>query len=124
MTFTDQKVAFISGIVVRLMVLIAASLVACAGAVYLFHSGRLVADYAVFSPGPSFLRSAHGILKSAMTKDIQGVMQLGVLSLILIPLVRVLVFGLAFILRRDWLYVGITSIVLGSLLISFFLKIS
>jgi uncharacterized membrane protein len=47
-----------------------------------------------------------------------ALIQLGLLVLIAVPIARVAVSILAFALQRDWLYVGVTVVVLIILLFS------
>jgi uncharacterized membrane protein len=116
--FTEQKAEFISAIVVRLLVFTAALLVLSGGMVYLLQCGRMTLNYHLFQIGLSELRSPNGILKSALKFDVKGVIQLGILLLIAIPILRVAVFALTFILQKDWLYFAVTLIVFGILMFS------
>ena len=91
-----------------------------AGAVYLFKFGHALPNYHTFRPVQPGLRSAHGILRSALSFDIRGMIQLGILLLIAIPIVRVAIFALTFIARRDRLYDVVTLLVFGILAFSLF----
>ena len=51
----------------------------------------------------------------------EGFIVLGLLLLIATPVMRVAVSVIAFLLERDWIFVAITSVVLGLLILSFFL---
>jgi uncharacterized membrane protein len=115
---TEQKAEFISAIVVRLLVFAAALLGLAGGMVYLSQCGRMTPNYHLFHIGLSELRSPHGIMMNALKFDVRGVIQLGILLLIAIPILRVAVFALTFILQKDWLYFAVTLIVFCILMFS------
>lgn len=59
-----------------------------------------------------------GIVERAANQRGSGLIQLGLLFLLATPVARVLLSCVAFVLQRDWLYVGVTLVVLGILLYS------
>lgn len=61
-----------------------------------------------------------GVFRDAAQMDGASVMQLGVVLLILTPVTRVLFTLLAFLYKRDWMYVVVTVIVLSVLLYGLF----
>ena len=71
-------------------------------------------DFRTFEP------SAHGsvfsVFRSAFRLDGAALMQLGVVLLILTPVARVFFTLVAFLARRDWMYVVVTVIVLSVLI--------
>ena len=94
-----------------------AALVVLAGAgFYLAKYGHRVPHYAVFRGEPSDLRSIAGIWRAALDLRGRGLIQLGVLLLILTPIARVALSAVAFLWRRDYTYVVVTIVVLGVLL--------
>ena len=116
---SEQKTERLIGNLVRMMVIGAAGIVALGGALYLYRYGRLSPGYRVFQSEPPSLRSLHGIFAGALTLDARGLLQLGILLLIAIPIIRVTAFILSFLGQRDWLYSLISVVVLGVLLFSF-----
>lgn len=116
--FTEQKAEFVSGILVRIMVFFAAVIVLMGAAVYLVKSGHGSPRYHEFQMERVDVSSLKGIIREAMKFDGRGIIQLGILLLITIPIARVAVFALTFILQRDRLYFVVTLIVFGILIFS------
>ena len=98
--------------VLRAGVLVSAFIVLFGGVVYLRKYGLLTPDYGVFRGEPDDLRSVGGIISAAMVLRGRGLIQLGLLVLIATPIARVIFSVIGFLLRRDWLYVAISSLVL------------
>ncbi len=106
------------GLLLRFGVMLAATVIACGGILYLIHSGARVVSYHHFAGTPASLRSITGIALGAVQGNGLSVIQLGILLLIATPVARVLFSVLAFARERDWLYVVISGIVLTVLLYS------
>jgi len=100
------------GVLLRTGVLIAAVVVFVGGVLFLLQSGRQVVDYRVFHGVPERLTSLTQIVAGALHGDAQAVIQLGLLLLIATPVARVVFSVFAFAVERDFLYVGISAIVL------------
>lgn len=115
---TEYKAQRLIGKIVRILVITAAGFAIAGGAVYIYTFGRLTPSYGTFHP--VHLRTIHDILKSAFSLDSSGIIQLGILILIAIPIIRTAAFLTAFLFQADRLYSIVTSIVLLILLYSFF----
>ena len=120
--FPEQRAETFIGRLVRFLVIAAACIVAVGGTLYLHHYWRLSPGYHIFKSEPFSLRSPQGVIANALSFDSLGLIQLGILLLISIPLIRVAAFLASFLRQRDWLYSVITIIVFGLLLFSFFHK--
>ena len=116
--WTDQRVEIIIGNLLRAGVTLAAVIVLLGGFIFLARYGRAPANYGVFRGEPSDLREWRGILAAAFSWHGRGIIQLGLVLLIATPVARVAFSALAFAMERDWLYVGITTLVLCILLYS------
>lgn len=116
--WTDQRVDAIIGNLLRVGVLLAATVVLLGGGLYLVQHGSTVPDYRVFRGEPAYLRGVSGILREARALDGRGLIQLGLLLLLATPIARVAFSVLAFTLQRDRTYVVVTLIVLAVLLYS------
>ena len=84
---------------------------------YLLRDSATVLQFATFEP-----RTKGGVLsvlRHAWSSG-AGLMQLGVVLLILTPITRVFFTLAAFLIKRDWMYVVVTIIVLGVLLYGLF----
>jgi uncharacterized membrane protein len=116
--WTEQRVDEIIGGLLRVVVIVAATLVLSGGALYLAEHGSTIPDYRAFHGEPAYLRGVSGILSAARALDGPGLIQLGLLVLLATPLARVAFSVLAFALQRDRTYVVVTLIVLAVLLYS------
>ena len=120
MTFgsTARQFDTLLGTVLRTGVLISAAVVAWGGVVYLSGHAVSLPDYHVFRGEPADLRSVSGIISDAKALGGRGLIQLGVLVLIATPMARVVFSVIGFATQRDWLYVGVTLVVLMLLIYS------
>lgn len=82
-------------------------------AVYLRADHSMGLNFREFNP--SAHASVFSVFRDALNLDGASLMQLGVVLLILTPVTRVLFTLLAFLYKRDWLYVVVTIIVLSVL---------
>ena len=96
-------------------VLGAAVLVFSGGVIYLYTHWHATAAYQVFRGQPPELRSVAGAFKSARVLTGEGLIELGLLLLIATPIARVALSVILFARQRDWLYVGVTLLVLALL---------
>lgn len=118
MQIDDVKVEQIIGQLLRAGVLLAAAVVLLGGVLYLRQSASATASYQTFHGVPAGLKTIEGVVHGGFTGEPQAIIQLGLLLLIATPIARVLFSVGAFALERDWLYVGLTLVVLGVLVFS------
>jgi len=85
---------------------------------YLDSPGTLGALTAPAATRPHTLR---GVLEGIGQSQGRSIIMVSLLLLIATPIVRVAVSILAFVYEKDWIFVGITAVVLLLLLLSFFL---
>ncbi len=117
--WTDERVELFIGNLLRIGVIIAATVVAFGGAVYLVRHGREPApDRHQFVGEPPELRSVSGIVTETVHFSARGIIQLGMLLIVAVPVLRVAFSVWAFAQERDWLYVAITLLVLAILCFS------
>jgi uncharacterized membrane protein len=117
-TQSDDTIELALGHLLRAGVLLAASVVLAGGIVFLARHHGASAGYGTFNGEPEDLRSIRGILAGTARGHGRSVIQLGVLLLVATPIARVVFSAAAFAKQRDWLYVGLTAIVLCLLLFS------
>ena len=120
MKATDQQFEIFLGKLLRTGVVIAALIVLAGGVWFLSEAHGARREYATFRGVPAELSSLDGIFHGAVGGQALAVIQLGILVLIATPVARVLFSMLGFALERDWMYVGVTAIVLVLLLYSLF----
>ena len=107
------------GQLLRAGVLLAAAVVFVGGVLYLVRHGAEHPDYHTFHGVSTNLRSIRGTVHEAFALRGLGIMQLGLLLLVLTPISRVAFSALGFFLEGDKMYVAITLVVLSVLLFSF-----
>jgi len=102
-----------------LATLLTAGTALAAVVLFLGTAAFLRADHSKLLNFHTFNASAHAsvfsVFRDALKLDGAGLMQLGVVLLILTPVTRVLFTLFAFLYKRDWLYVVVTIIVLSVL---------
>jgi uncharacterized membrane protein len=113
---TDEKMEWVISLLLRIGVISSAALVLAGGILYLHQHGNVFPHYQTFQGEPSYLRTLGGILGSAMSLDSRGIIQLGLVLLVLTPVARVVFSVAAFAMQRDRLYVCVTLFVLIVLL--------
>jgi uncharacterized membrane protein len=119
-TAHDKRMDEVIGQLLRTGVLLAAAIVIVGAGVYLSRHHVPVTNYRVFQGQPEELRSVRGIVHGAVHFHGRGLIQFGLLILIATPVARVAFSLFAFLHRRDWTYVVVTTIVLALLLYSLF----
>jgi uncharacterized membrane protein len=117
-TWNDVTLEQIIGNLLRAGVALSAVVVLAGGIAFLLHYGGGRPDYHTFHSEPNTLRSVGAIIHDAAQLDSRGIIQLGLLLLILTPIARVVFSIFAFAMEGDRLYVLITLLVLGVLLYS------
>jgi uncharacterized membrane protein len=96
-------------------VLMASSIVLFGGILYLIYHGSEPAEYQIFIGTPDKFHSPIGVINAVLAGSHRGIIQLGLLILIAIPILRVIICFLTFLFQREFIYVIITSLVLASL---------
>ena len=114
--WNDRRIEVIVGNLLRAGVLLAGAVVVIGGAIFLMRHGHESPQYHQFVGEPAALRTVPGILREAASLRGREIIQLGLLILIATPILRVAFSVVGFALERDWLYVGITLLVMAVLL--------
>ncbi len=115
-SLSDHRMERLIGGLLRIGVIIAACIVAFGGAFYIARRAGAVPHYGSFQGEPEFLEHVGQVVKAAVSLRSEAIIQLGLLVLIAVPIFRVAVSIVAFLLKRDWLYSLVTLIVLAVLL--------
>ena len=118
----DQGLEMAMGRMLQIGVTVAALVVLSGGVLYLKQFGGAQPDYRHFHGAPAGLASVDGILSGMSQFDPQSVIAFGILLLIATPICRVIFCVVGFALLRDRFYAGVSAVVLGILLFSFFLR--
>lgn len=110
--WTDQQVEITISVLLRVGVTLAAAIVVAGGILYLIHNGHDIPEDHIFRGEPADLRQLPGVLDDVLALRSRGIIQLGILLLILTPVARVAFSVFAFWQQRDHLYIIVTLIVL------------
>src|SRR5215472_15560183 len=116
--WTDERVETIIGELLRAGVILAASVVALGGIVYLTRNGGARPELASFRGEPPEYRQLGLIIGGVLSGRGRSIIQLGLLLLIATPVARVAFSVAAFAVQRDRTYVAITLFVLAILIYS------
>lgn len=118
--FDDRRMEVMMGRLLQVGVLLASVVVLLGGVLYVrAHAGSRV-DYRTFLSEPATLRHPAELLRLVATGDGAAIVQLGLLLLIATPVARVVFAVVGFAVERDRLYVVISLVVLGVLLVGLF----
>lgn len=110
--WTDQQVEITISVLLRVGVMLSAAVVIVGGVLYLFHNSYGIPEDHIFRGEPADLRQVPGVLHDVLALRERGIIQLGILLLILTPVARVAFSVFAFWQQRDQFYIIVTSIVL------------
>lgn len=119
-SFKEKDMQAIIGWILRAGVLVSMSVVFIGGIVFIYRHGHETPDYHTFKGVPDFVHNASGIINGIFTLRGRAIIQAGIILLIATPVIRVVFSAVGFILEKDYLYVGITLIVLLIIFISMF----
>ncbi|MDW8850454.1 DUF1634 domain-containing protein [Flavobacterium sp. MMLR14_040] len=117
--FGEKDFQTIIGNLLRYGVWISLSVAFVGGIVYLMHHGSDIEDYSVFKEND---RNIFEVFANVYSGVIHGsgesIIFFGVILLFLTPVFRVLLSLFSFLLEKDYLYVTITAIVIGIIILS------
>ncbi|OUL24725.1 hypothetical protein BV378_17775 [Nostoc sp. RF31YmG] len=114
-TLSEQQLETLLSNLLKYGVLLASTVVLIGGILYLIRHGSEPVTYQFFQGEPSEFRSPVGVINAVLSGSRRGIVQLGLLLLIATPVLRVVISLLAFIWRREFIYVMVTLLVLASL---------
>lgn len=113
---SDERLDLVMGRLLQAGVLIAAFVVAVGAIALIATHGRDPLTLPPVEKEPAVLRSVVAVVAGALRGNVDAVIQLGLLLLIATPVTRVAFTLVAFVIRRDRIFVVVTAIVLGILL--------
>ena len=117
--FGEKDFQTIIGNLLRYGVWISLSVAFIGGIVYLMNHGNDIEDYSVFKENDRNIFEVIAAIFSGVSQGRgESIIFLGVLLLFLTPVFRVLLSLFSFLLEKDYLYVVITSIVIGIIILS------
>lgn len=110
--FKDTDMQLLLGRVLRAGTVTSVCIVFFGGVIYLHRHGHFMADYRSFTGTPAFLHQPGSLFEGVMALRGQAIIQIGILLLIATPILRVIFSAIGFVLEKDYLYVGISLLVL------------
>jgi uncharacterized membrane protein len=110
--FKDTDMQAVIGWVLRIGVIVSISIVFIGGVIYLTRHGHEIADDRKFVGVPGFVHTATGIFNGIFTFRGRAIIQFGIILLIATPIIRVIFSAIGFVLERDYMYLGISLLVL------------
>ncbi|WP_345950817.1 DUF1634 domain-containing protein [Mucilaginibacter sp. PAMB04274] len=110
---TDIDIQHIIGWILRLGVIISMFVVFAGGCLYLYRHGTEVLQYSQFKGVPDFVHTPLGIWHGILTLRGRAIIQAGIILLIATPVIRIIFSAIGFALEKDWLYTGLTLLVLA-----------
>jgi uncharacterized membrane protein len=116
--FKDTDMQLLLGQVLRAGTIVSVSVVLIGGILFLVRHGHTIADYRKFNGIPDFVQHPSGIIYGILSFKGQAIIQLGIVLLIATPVLRVAFSAIGFVLERDYLYVGISLLVLAIIFFS------
>jgi uncharacterized membrane protein len=118
MKFKDTDMQLLLGRVLRGGMIVSMSIVFFGGIIYLYRHGHEVANYRVFNGIAPFLRQPDTLINGVFIFRGQAIIQTGIVLLIATPILRVMFSTMGFVLEKDYLYTGISLLVLLIIFIS------
>jgi len=116
--FKDTDMQLLLGRVLRAGTIISVSIVFIGGIIYLYRHGQAVADYSVWNGVPGFIQHAGSLVNGAFDFRGQAIIQIGIILLVATPIIRVIFSTIGFVLEKDYMYTGISILVLLIILAS------
>jgi uncharacterized membrane protein len=115
--FKDTDMQAVIGWVLRIGVIVSISVVFVGGVIYISRHGGSIPNYSKFNGVPNFVQ-LHGLINGIINLKGRSIIQAGIILLIATPILRIVFSTLGFVLEKDYLYVGISLLVLLIIIIS------
>lgn len=106
------------GHVLRAGTVISITVVFIGGIFFLIRHGQSVPHYQHFRGIPEFVQNTKELFQGALMLKGQAIIQLGIILLICTPIMRVIFSTVGFLMEKDYMYVGISMLVLCIILAS------
>jgi uncharacterized membrane protein len=117
----DKDIQYIIGNLLRYGVWIALGVAALGGLIYLFRHEREIVHYGNFVERDiNIFVLVRDMLQDVSKGKGESVILLGIILLFLTPILRIIFSLIAFLFEKDYLYVGITLVVIGIICFSIF----
>jgi uncharacterized membrane protein len=115
--FKDTDMQAVIGWVLRIGVIVSISVVFVGGVIYIYRHSGSIPNYSKFNGVPDYVQ-LHGIINGIINLRGRSIIQAGIILLIATPIMRIVFSTVSFALEKDYLYVGISLLVLLIIIIS------
>lgn len=115
-----KQTEILIGNVLRIGLWLSVVIVLIGGALYLIQNGNELIHYSAFQEEPQHIHTMAGILHSALTFSAVGIIEFGLLVLVLTQVIRVGMTVWLFAEERDAVFTWISLIILAVLIYSIF----
>ncbi|MDP9078358.1 MAG: DUF1634 domain-containing protein [Bacteroidota bacterium] len=112
MKFKDTDIQSLIGKVLRGGMMLSMTIVVFGGIFFIYRHGHSIPNYKEFKGIPPFLQNIGSLIHASILFKGQAIIQLGIILLIATPILRVVFSTIGFALEKDYLYVGISILVL------------
>lgn len=117
----DKDIQYIIGNLLRYGVWIALGVAALGGLIYLYRHEREIVHYGSFVERDiNIFVLIRDMLQDVSKGKGESIILLGIILLFLTPILRIIFSLIAFLFEKDYLYVGITLVVIGIICFSVF----
>lgn len=116
--FKDKDIQLLLGHVLRIGTLVSVGVVLIGGIFFIYRHGHSISDYHTFKGAPGFVQHPSSVFHGILALKGQAMIQLGIVLLIATPILRIIFSAIGFALEKDYLYVGISVLVLCIIFIS------
>jgi uncharacterized membrane protein len=113
---SDHAIEQVVGRLLQVGVFTAAAVAIVGAILVLIQHGSAAPSFGEFTAAPAHLTSVGGILRGVRELRSEAIVQLGIVLLVATPILRVAFTLVAFVLQRDRVYIGITTLVLALLI--------
>lgn len=116
--FKDTNIQTLIGWILRIGVLVSMLIAIIGGVIYVYRHGQEHVSYVQFKGVPDFVYTPAGIWHGIWQTRGRAIIQAGIVLLIFTPVLRVIVSGIGFLIEKDYLYTGISALVLFIIILS------
>jgi uncharacterized membrane protein len=116
--FKDKDMQLLLSHVLRAGTIVSITIVFIGGVFFIYRHGHSISDYHKWNGIPGFIRTPSGIFHGIWALHGQAMIQLGIVLLIATPILRIAFSAIGFVLEKDYMYLGISLLVLGIIFFS------
>lgn len=116
--FKDRDIQLLIGWILRAGVIISMLIALVGGIIYISRHGHEHISYIQFKGVPDFVHTPQGIWQGTLHLRGRAIIQLGIVLLVCTPVLRVIVSGIGFLAEKDYLYTGVSLLVLLIIILS------